>query len=88
LTFTSTTTYSLSADIVGLDRKGTYSVNLTTAPYYVRTLSTSNLGVPATVSFDGYGSTTSNGTIFMQIGNYQRTVTIDPSTAQVTITGN
>jgi prepilin-type N-terminal cleavage/methylation domain-containing protein len=88
LTFTSSTVYTLSTDIGGLDRKGSYAVDLTKSPYSVRVLSTANLGNPATVSFDGYGTTTSSGSISMQIGAYQRTVTLDPSTGQATITGN
>jgi prepilin-type N-terminal cleavage/methylation domain-containing protein len=89
LTFTNATAYSLSADVQGLDRTSqTYAVNLAAAPYSVTSVSTTNLGNPATVAFNGYGSTTANGTIVLQLGGYSRTVTIDPSTGLAFITGN
>jgi prepilin-type N-terminal cleavage/methylation domain-containing protein len=89
LTFTSATTYSLSADVQGLDRTSqTYTVNLAAAPYSVTSVSTTNLGSPAKVAFNGYGATTASGTIVLQLGSYSRTVTIDPNTGLAFITGN
>ena len=89
LTFTSATAYTLSSDVQGLDRKSqAYAVDLAAAPYKVANVSTTGLGNPATVSFNGYGSTTSSGTIVLQQGTYSRTVTLDPSTGLATISGN
>ena len=89
LTFTSSTAYALSSDVQGLDRKSqTYSVDLSAAPYKVANVSTTNLGNPAKVSFDGYGTTSSSGTIVLQLGGYSRTITLDPSTGLTTITGS
>ena len=89
LTFTSASVYSLSADVQGLDHAiQTYSVNLAASPYNVTTVSTTSLGSPAKVTFDGYGATTASGTIVLQIGSYSRTVTIDPSTGLAFISGS
>jgi type II secretory pathway pseudopilin PulG len=89
LTFTSSTAYTLSSDVQGLDHKSqTYTVDLAAAPYNVTNVSTTNLGNPATVSFTGYGTTTNSGTVVLQLGGYSRTVTLDPSTGLATITGN
>jgi prepilin-type N-terminal cleavage/methylation domain-containing protein len=89
LAFTSASVYSLSADVQGLDRATqTYTVNLAAAPYSVTNVSTTNLGNPAKVVFDGYGATTASGTIVLQLGGYSRTVTIDPNTGLAFITGN
>jgi prepilin-type N-terminal cleavage/methylation domain-containing protein len=89
LTFTGATTYTLSADVQGLDRKNqTYAVDLSAAPYNVSDISTANLGVPAKVTFDGYGATTANGTVVMQMGGYKRVLTLNPSTGQAAITNN
>ena len=51
-------------------------------------ISTNNLGVPAKVTFDGYGMTTAYGTIVMQMGGYERVLTVNPSTGQAAITNN
>jgi prepilin-type N-terminal cleavage/methylation domain-containing protein len=85
LTAISTTAYTLSSDITALDRKTqSYTVDLAAAPYYVTNITTSN-GFPAVISFDGYGTTTTSGNVILQMGSYQRTVTLDSSTGQVTI---
>jgi prepilin-type N-terminal cleavage/methylation domain-containing protein len=91
LTFTGATTYALSSDVPGLDRKNSsYTVDLSAAPYGVTIISTANLGAPAKVTFDGYGTTTltTPGTVVIQMGGYKRVVTLDPSTGQATITNN
>jgi type II secretory pathway pseudopilin PulG len=94
LSFTSATAYTLSADVQGLDHTSqTYAVDLSAAPYNVSAISISNLGVPAKVTFDGYGtiifpSPTATGTVVMQMGSYKRVVTVTPSTGQVVITNN
>jgi prepilin-type N-terminal cleavage/methylation domain-containing protein len=89
LTFTTATAYTLSSDVKGLDRRSqTYAVELAASPYGVSNVSTTSLGSPATVSFDGYGATTASGTVVLQMGGYKRTVTLDPSTGQAAITNN
>jgi type II secretory pathway pseudopilin PulG len=89
LTFTGATTYTLSADVQGLDHASqTYAVDLAAAPYNVSDISTASLGVPAKVTFDGYGTTTAKVTIVMQMGGYKRVLTLNPSTGQAAITNN
>jgi type II secretory pathway pseudopilin PulG len=86
LTATSTTAYALSSDVHNLDHKNqSYAVDLAAAPFYVSNITTST-GFPAQVSFDGYGTTTVSGNIVLQMGGYTRTVTLDPTTGQATVT--
>jgi prepilin-type N-terminal cleavage/methylation domain-containing protein len=86
LTATSGTAYVLSSDVQNVDHKTqSYAVDLAAAPYYVSSISTSS-GFPAQVSFDGYGTTTVSGNIVLQMGGYSRTVTLNPTTGQATVT--
>jgi prepilin-type N-terminal cleavage/methylation domain-containing protein len=86
LTATSATAYTLSSDVQGLDHKNlSYAIDLALAPYYVSNITTST-GFPAQVSFDGFGTTTTSGNIIMRLGAFQRTLTLDSSTGQVSIT--
>jgi prepilin-type N-terminal cleavage/methylation domain-containing protein len=87
LTSTSLTAYQLSSDVQSLDHKSqTYAVDL--ANYGVTDISATNLGYPVAITYDGYGTTTTNGTIVLQLGGYSRTITISSSTGLATITGN
>lgn len=89
LTFTSASVYTLPADVPGLDHASqAYTVNLAAAPYSVTSVSTTSLGNPAKVAFNGYGATTASGTIVLQLGGYGRTVTVDPNTGLAFISGN
>jgi prepilin-type N-terminal cleavage/methylation domain-containing protein len=56
-----------------------YVVNLTAEPYSA-TLAAVSFGGSATLTFDGYGVPASGGTVVVQAGDTQRTVTIDPET--------
>jgi prepilin-type N-terminal cleavage/methylation domain-containing protein len=86
LTATSVTAYVLSSDVQNVDHKNqSYAVDLAAAPYYVSSITTST-GFPAQVSFDGYGTTTVSGNIVLQMGGYTRTVTLNPTTGQATVT--
>jgi hypothetical protein len=81
------TAYQLSSDVQSLDHKSqTYAVDL--ANYGVTDISATNLGYPVAITYDGYGTTTTNGTIVLQLGGYSRTITISSSTGLATITGN
>ncbi|MGD9634124.1 MAG: GspH/FimT family pseudopilin [Pirellulales bacterium] len=77
LTFTSATTYSLSAGVASLKSKGeTYQVKLASTPYELDGV-TLNLGGATAISFDGYGSTTTSGTIVLARGDRTRTLTLN-----------
>lgn len=61
-----------------------YSVNLTQTPY-VAALTSVNLGGDATITFNGYGTPDSGGTITLTSGSAQRSITVDPITGAATI---
>ena len=86
LTFTNATTYTLSSGVESLKSPGqTYSVDLASTPYELDGV-TINLGGPTTVSFDGYGNASVGGTIVLALGDQTRTVTLDNTNGQITIT--
>jgi len=86
LSFTNATTYALSSGVVSLKNSGqTYTVDLSKAPYELSGV-TVNLGGPTAVSFDGYGNASVGGTIVLALGNQTRTVTLNSTNGQVTIT--
>jgi len=85
LTFTNATTYSLSSGVESLKNPGqTYTVDLSSTPYELDSV-TINLGGPTTVSFDGYGDASVGGTIVLALGGETRTVTLNSTTGQITI---
>jgi Tfp pilus assembly protein FimT len=88
ITFTNTTaTYSL-AGIKSLDKPNTtYSVDLKKEPFSL-TSATANFGGAATVSFDGYGTPSSGGTVVLTAKSHQCTVTLNSTTGDVTITSS
>jgi Tfp pilus assembly protein FimT len=88
ITFTNTTaTYSL-AGIKSLDKANTtYSVDLKKEPFSL-TSATANFGGAATVSFDGYGTPSSGGTVVLAAKSHQCTVTLNGTTGDVTISSN
>ncbi len=86
LTFTSATTYALSSGVASLKSAGqTYSVDLAAMPYDLDSV-TVNLGGPTTISFDGYGNASVGGTIVLALGNQTRTVTLNSTNGQITVT--
>jgi type II secretory pathway pseudopilin PulG len=90
ITFNNTTkTYTASTAIKDLDRPSqTYAVNLSKAPYELKTV-TANFGGTAVITFDGYAKPSSGGTVVVQVdANHKATVTLDGTTGQITITSN
>ena len=61
-----------------------YAVDLTEYPYNA-TLVSASLGADSDVQFDRYGQPDSGGTITVQCGSFQQTVTIDLDTGKATI---
>src|SRR4029079_1687292 len=80
-------TYSL-AGIKSFDKANTtYSVDLKKEPFSL-TSATANFGGAATVSFDGYGTPSSGGTVVLAAKSHQCTVTLNGTTGDVTISSN
>ena len=80
------TTYSLSG-VVGFDGTATaYSVNLAANPYLLTAVTPSfGSGALMTLSCDMYGVLDNSGTIVLQAGENQRTITVDASTGKVSV---
>jgi prepilin-type N-terminal cleavage/methylation domain-containing protein len=79
--------YTLS-NTKSLDKPGTiYSVDLTKGPYSLDS-ATANFNNLATVSFDGYGTPTSGGTVVVTAKSHSCTVTLNGTTGDVTITSS
>jgi prepilin-type N-terminal cleavage/methylation domain-containing protein len=64
-----------------------YSVDLTKQPYSLNS-ATANFSNLATVSFDGYGTPTSGGTVVLVAKSHSCTVTLNGTTGDVTITSS
>lgn len=80
-------TYAL-VGVKSLDKPNTvYSVNLTKQPYSLDS-ATANFSNTTAVSFDGYGTPSSGGTVVLTAKSHQCTVTLDGVTGDVTITSN
>jgi Tfp pilus assembly protein FimT len=85
LTFTGAT-YTLSAGIKGLDNVNQlYSVNLAGDPFAIASV-VANFNSTQAVSFNGYGTPSSGGTVVLHCKGHQCTVTLDAATGNVTIT--
>ena len=79
------TTYTLSAAMKALDRPGdTYFVDLAAPPYEVSSV-TANFNATTAVSFDGYGSPSSGGTVVLALKGHQCTLTLNGATGEVSI---
>jgi prepilin-type N-terminal cleavage/methylation domain-containing protein len=61
-----------------------YSVALSSSPYYARIVST-DFGGDADVTFDGYGVPDSGGTVVITVGDYSKTILLDPDSGQAEI---
>ncbi len=80
-------TYTLS-NTTNLDKPGTaYTVNLTKQPFALDSAQ-ANFSGSSTVSFDGYGTPSSSGTVVLTAKSHQCTVTLNGVTGDVTITSN
>jgi type II secretory pathway pseudopilin PulG len=79
--------YTLS-NTKSLDKpSAVYSVDLTKQPYSLNS-ATANFSNLATVSFDGYGTPTSGGTVVLTAKSHSCTVTLNGTTGDVTITSS
>jgi prepilin-type N-terminal cleavage/methylation domain-containing protein len=68
-----------------LDHPGwEYQVDLQAAPYAASIVS-ADFGGDAALVFDGYGAPDSGGTVVVQSGKHQKTITVDPETGKATI---
>ena len=85
ITFTvASSTYSLPG-IAGLTPGSqNYSVNLAATPYLASLVSVS-LGSGTSLTFDRFGQPNCGGSIVVQSGNSQRTITIDPNSGATSI---
>ncbi len=80
-------TYAL-AGVKDLDRAyDTYSVDFLQSPYSLDS-ATANFGGAQTLSFDGYGTPSSGGTVVLTAKAHQCTVTVDGTTGAATFTSN
>ncbi len=80
-------TYTVSG-IKSLDlNSSTYTVNLTRTPYSLDS-ATANFGGSQVLSFDGYGSPTSGGTVVLTAKSHQCTITVDGVTGNTTFTSS
>lgn len=61
-----------------------YQVAVATEPYSATVVS-ADFGGDTEVIFDGYGVPDSDGTIVIQVGSYQRTLTVNAQTGRVSV---
>jgi prepilin-type N-terminal cleavage/methylation domain-containing protein len=86
VTFTGST-YTVSG-MKSLDlNSSTYTVNLTRTPYALDS-ATANFGGSQVLTFDGYGSPTSGGTVVLTAKAHQCTLTVDGVTGNTTFTSS
>jgi type II secretory pathway pseudopilin PulG len=79
--------YTLS-NVKSLDKpSAAYSVDLKKQPYSLDS-ATADFSSAATVSFDGYGTPTSGGTVVLVAKSHRCTVTLNGTTGDVTITSS
>jgi type II secretory pathway pseudopilin PulG len=82
------TSYAMSAGVVDLDKPlGAYAVDLARAPYEIASL-TADFGGSPTVSFDGYGTPSSGGTVVLGAPNHECVVTLDGDSGDAAISRN
>jgi type II secretory pathway pseudopilin PulG len=80
--------YELSSGVAGLDKPNAdYAVDLAAAPFHLTTVSV-DFGGDAAVSFDGFGTPSSGGTVLLGTAEHECTVTLDGTTGDVRITRN
>lgn len=86
-----TATFDVAADsyvlsgVRHLDRSGSeYTVKLSAEPYSA-VLVVVDFGGDAEIVFDGYGVPDSGGSVVVQVGAHQRTISVDPDTGRVSV---
>ena len=62
-----------------------YSVDLTQPPYRSAIVSASAADANSNIVFDGYGAPATSGTVVIQAGDFQKTVTVNAGTGSITI---
>lgn len=83
MTFTDSTTYTLPAEIEGLDNShATYVVDLAASPFVVESV-VLDFGGPTSIVFDGYGNPSAAGTITLGLDGEQRTISVDNTTGGI-----
>lgn len=82
--YVSTNNYELSGLPSLDDAAATYMVELSERPYEAALVSADFAG-ETEVKFDGWGSPSTGGTVILNAGSEQRTVTIDGETGKATI---
>jgi prepilin-type N-terminal cleavage/methylation domain-containing protein len=71
--------------VADLDRPtATYEVRLAEAPYYARIVS-ANFGGATQVTFDGYGTPSSTGTVVIEVGGFLKTVALSGVTGRAAV---
>lgn len=82
------TTASSSYQLAGIadlaNPANTYTVQLGIEPYFA-TINSVGFGGGSSVTFDGFGTPSTGGTIVVGSGSFTRTLTLDASTGTVTI---
>jgi prepilin-type N-terminal cleavage/methylation domain-containing protein len=87
VTFTGST-YTLGGGVKSLDNpRAVYTVNLAADPFSLDGV-VANFNSTQTVTFDGYGSPTSAGTIALSCKNHTCTVTLNGASGEATISSN
>ncbi|MDB5333845.1 MAG: hypothetical protein JWP03_4996 [Phycisphaerales bacterium] len=87
---TRTISFNTSTNIYGMDVQGLtasstqYNVNISGDPYYASFVSAS-FNNTAAVTFDQYGSCDNSGTIVVQCGGVQNTITVESTSGKVTV---
>jgi Tfp pilus assembly protein FimT len=78
-------TYTMSAGVAGLNSStGLYAVDLSAAPYSLNNV-VADFGGTNSVSFNGYGTPTSGGTVVLTGPKHQCTVTVNATSGQISI---
>jgi Tfp pilus assembly protein FimT len=85
ITFTAAGTYTVSGAKSMGKSTGTYAVNLKQSPYSLDS-AVANFSNTLVLSFNGYGSPSSGGTVVLTAKTHQCTVTVDSVTGAATIT--
>ena len=62
-----------------------YTVNLSGFPYRATIASASTLDASGNITFDGYGNPATSGTIVLQSGDFQRTVSVSASSGAISL---
>lgn len=66
-------------------RSQAYAVDLTQAPYRSTLVSASAADANSNIVFDGYGTPATSGTLVVQAGDCQKTVTLNAGTGSISI---